>query len=105
MNESVLNKGNHKNRQDVVHRIYSEDLPLHCPPDNTELWSQHPRVFLPIAPVKPPFALTVEISSFCPRVTLSAITQAHCGHPFKNSRHRPRLGRRYGDGAKLVQLS
>ena len=50
MNESVLNKGNHKNRQDVVHRIYSEDLPLHCPPDNTELWSQHPRVFLPIAP-------------------------------------------------------
>ena len=50
MNESVLNKGNHKNRQDVVHRIFSEDLPLHCPPDNTELWSQHPRVFLPIAP-------------------------------------------------------
>ena len=50
MNESVLNKGNHKNRQDVVHRIYSEDLPLHCPPDNTELWRQHPRVFLPIAP-------------------------------------------------------
>ena len=50
MNESVLNLGNHKNRQDVVHRLYSEDLPLHCPPDNTELWSQHPRVFLPIAP-------------------------------------------------------
>ncbi|MBT3707748.1 MAG: zinc-finger domain-containing protein [Proteobacteria bacterium] len=50
MNESVLNQGNHKNRQDVVHRLYSEDLPLHCPPDNTELWSQHPRVFLPIAP-------------------------------------------------------
>jgi uncharacterized Zn-finger protein len=24
------------------------DLPLHCPMDNSGLWSSHPRVFLPV---------------------------------------------------------
>jgi len=31
------------------HQISSADLPLHCPPNGTALWSQHPRVYLPIA--------------------------------------------------------
>ncbi|MGA0343184.1 MAG: zinc-finger domain-containing protein [Arenicellales bacterium] len=31
------------------HQISEADLPLHCPPDDTALWSQHPRVYLPIA--------------------------------------------------------
>ena len=30
--------------------IRAEDLPLHCPPDDAELWNQHPRVYLPITP-------------------------------------------------------
>ncbi|MEE2804992.1 MAG: zinc-finger domain-containing protein [Pseudomonadota bacterium] len=29
-------------------RIALEDLPLHCPTDDSPLWSAHPRVFLPI---------------------------------------------------------
>lgn len=31
-------------------RIRRADLPLHCPPDDSELWNQHPRVYLPINP-------------------------------------------------------
>ncbi len=30
--------------------IRRADLPLHCPPDDSELWNQHPRVYLPINP-------------------------------------------------------
>lgn len=29
--------------------ITPADLPLHCPMDDSGLWSSHPRVFLPIA--------------------------------------------------------
>ena len=29
--------------------VTAKDLPLHCPPRNAPLWSQHPRVFLDIA--------------------------------------------------------
>ena len=28
--------------------IKVQDLPLHCPTDETALWCAHPRVFLPI---------------------------------------------------------
>ena len=28
--------------------VTARDLPLHCPPKNAPLWSQHPRVFLDI---------------------------------------------------------
>ena len=28
--------------------VTAKDLPLHCPPKNAPLWSQHPRVFLDI---------------------------------------------------------
>ncbi len=33
-----------------VQQIRQADLPLHCPPDDSELWNQHPRVYLPINP-------------------------------------------------------
>ena len=33
-----------------VRQIVAADLPLHCPPDDSELWNQHPRVYLPISP-------------------------------------------------------
>ena len=33
-----------------VREIVAADLPLHCPPDDSELWNQHPRVYLPIRP-------------------------------------------------------
>ncbi len=33
-----------------VRQIRQADLPLHCPPDDSELWNQHPRVYLPINP-------------------------------------------------------
>ena len=33
-----------------VRQIVAADLPLHCPPDDSELWNQHPRVYLPIKP-------------------------------------------------------
>ncbi len=33
-----------------VRQIVAADLPLHCPPDDSELWNQHPRVSLPIRP-------------------------------------------------------
>ena len=29
--------------------VKSEDLPLHCPGDQSPLWSMHPRVFLDVA--------------------------------------------------------
>ena len=28
--------------------VAAKDLPLHCPPRNAPLWSQHPRVFLDV---------------------------------------------------------
>ena len=28
--------------------VTAKDLPLHCPPRNAPLWSQHPRVFLDV---------------------------------------------------------
>ena len=34
----------------AVRQIVAADLPLHCPPDDSELWNQHPRVYLPIRP-------------------------------------------------------
>ena len=33
-----------------VRQIVATDLPLYCPPDDSELWNQHPRVYLPIRP-------------------------------------------------------
>ena len=33
-----------------VRQSGAADLPLHCPPDDSELWNQHPRVYLPINP-------------------------------------------------------
>ena len=32
-----------------VTEVTEQDLPLHCPPPNAPVWSQHPRVFLDIA--------------------------------------------------------
>ncbi len=32
------------------HIICEQDLPLHCPPPNVDIWDQHPRVYLPIIP-------------------------------------------------------
>ena len=31
-----------------THEIGHSELPLFCPRDDTTLWSQHPRVYLPI---------------------------------------------------------
>ena len=31
-----------------THEIAHSELPLFCPRDDTTLWSQHPRVYLPI---------------------------------------------------------
>ena len=28
--------------------VYEKDLPLCCPMPNTEVWNEHPRVYLPI---------------------------------------------------------
>ncbi len=30
------------------YEVGREDLPLHCPLDEADLWNTHPRVFLPI---------------------------------------------------------
>ena len=32
----------------ATYQVTSEDLPLHCPTSEMELWNSHPRVFLPI---------------------------------------------------------
>lgn len=32
----------------TVFRVKKEDLPLSCPKNDEEVWSMHPRVFLPI---------------------------------------------------------
>lgn len=34
--------------QNEVCKVSQKDLPLSCPPTGTEVWNQHPRVFLPI---------------------------------------------------------
>lgn len=31
-----------------VIEVSQKDLPLHCPTPDTELWSAHPKVFIPI---------------------------------------------------------
>jgi uncharacterized Zn-finger protein len=35
-------------QQNKVCKISQKDLPLSCPPKDTLIWNQHPRVFLPI---------------------------------------------------------
>ncbi len=35
-------------RKQQRYEITREQLPLHCPLDDTSLWNAHPRVFLPI---------------------------------------------------------
>lgn len=45
-----------KNTQRDV-EITAADLPLHCPRDGEEMWSSHPRVFLPIEESKDGTAL------------------------------------------------
>ncbi len=30
----------------TTYTLNKKDLPVHCPPDNAELWAEHPRVFL-----------------------------------------------------------
>ncbi|NCX94171.1 MAG: zinc-finger domain-containing protein [Gammaproteobacteria bacterium] len=37
-----------KTAQQKAHVVTSKDLPLSCPMAGAPLWSQHPRVFLPI---------------------------------------------------------
>ncbi len=32
----------------VRYEVTRKDLPLHCPTDQSALWSMHPRVYLPI---------------------------------------------------------
>ncbi|MBK9605649.1 MAG: zinc-finger domain-containing protein [Betaproteobacteria bacterium] len=43
-----MSAANPAKEQTVV--VTAKDLPLHCPPRAAPLWSQHPRVFLDIAP-------------------------------------------------------
>ena len=43
-----MSAANPAKEQTVV--VTAKDLPLHCPPRAAQLWSQHPRVFLDIAP-------------------------------------------------------
>ncbi|MBK7470370.1 MAG: zinc-finger domain-containing protein [Burkholderiales bacterium] len=43
-----MSAANPAKEQTVV--VTAHDLPLHCPPRAAPLWSQHPRVFLDIAP-------------------------------------------------------
>jgi uncharacterized Zn-finger protein len=35
-------------KQQKIFYVKKSDLPLSCPQDDKELWSSHPRVFLPI---------------------------------------------------------
>ncbi len=35
------------------YEITAKDLPLHCPTDDMELWSLHPRVFINVTADKP----------------------------------------------------
>ncbi len=35
-------------QKNEICQISQKDLPLSCPPKDTEVWNQHPRVFLPI---------------------------------------------------------
>lgn len=32
----------------AVIEVTSSDLPIHCPMDNSQLWSSHPRVYIPV---------------------------------------------------------
>ncbi len=36
------------NRKEDISKVSKKDLPLSCPPQNTDVWNQHPRVYLPI---------------------------------------------------------
>ncbi len=36
-----------KNTPPVI-EVKSSDLPVHCPMDGSQLWSSHPRVFIPV---------------------------------------------------------
>lgn len=38
----------HSEQATVLVEVKKEDLPLHCPGPKTELWSSHPKVFIPI---------------------------------------------------------
>lgn len=41
------NEANEKVKQQTI-EVTAEDLPLCCPMPDVTLWSQHPRVFIPI---------------------------------------------------------
>jgi len=36
------------NNTDQVINVTADDLPMHCPPPNSDLWDSHPRVFIPL---------------------------------------------------------
>ena len=46
MNEE--NEKSEENSDDQPLPVRKEDLPLHCPPQDSSLWNSHPRIFLAI---------------------------------------------------------
>ena len=38
-----------RNNVATVRKVSRSELPMHCPPDDAELWQSHPRVYLPLA--------------------------------------------------------
>ena len=48
MHEGVVMTTDNTPNAQSVYQISEQDLPLHCPMDNTTLWNSHPRVYLPI---------------------------------------------------------
>ena len=47
-NKDATEKGSEQKEQQQVIEITSNDLPLSCPMPDVTLWSQHPRVYIPI---------------------------------------------------------
>jgi uncharacterized Zn-finger protein len=37
-----------KKSTNTIYRVRKDELPLSCPREDAELWSMHPKVFLPI---------------------------------------------------------
>lgn len=48
VNKDATEKGSEQKEQHQVIEITSDDLPLSCPMPDVTLWSQHPRVYIPI---------------------------------------------------------
>jgi len=43
-----MNQSNKQTRQSAVVEVTRDELPMHCPSPDNELWNSHPRVFIPL---------------------------------------------------------